>query len=338
MSLAPAPAYRHSATSRLVRVDDWPRIPAGILLYKASMIVPDSRGFVYITHRGENPLLCLNPDGSLRNVIGQDVLKKSVYYYRATPESAPQRVEVAFCLHGLHLDPWENIWVTDFGRNLVMRFDPAGRLTLTLGIDGEAGCDETHFDQPTHSWVAPSGEIYVADGYINSRIVKFDRGGKFIKAWGSRGTEPGQFHTPHVLALGGDGRLYVSDRENGRIQIFNPEGEFLEMWSGFVCVDGLCLAPDVADLWLLRAGAFHSPIRPRRGFWTKSGRNFHPAPILTRKQGNVSRLRLIPTESASIGEGAVVHSRDQSRRQRQPSAQIPDREARIPEHPGRRRG
>lgn len=176
------------------------------------MIVPDSRGFVYITHRGEFPLLCLNPDGSLRNVIGQDVLKKSVYYYRATPESAPQRIEEAFNLHGLNLDPWENIWVTDYGRNLVMRFSPAGRLTLTLGIDGKAGCDATHFDQPTHSWVAPSGEIYVADGYVNSRIVKFDREGRFIKAWGSRGTEPGQFHTPHVLALSGDGRLYVSDR------------------------------------------------------------------------------------------------------------------------------
>jgi hypothetical protein len=248
MSSTLKPCYRHSASSRLVRVPDWPKLPPEIRLYKASMIAPNSRGFIYLTHRGENPVLCLNPDGSLRQIVGKDVLTKSTYYYQDSPEAPPQLVEDAFCLHGLHIDPWDNVWVTDFARHLVLRFDPAGKVTLTLGVDGKAGCDSTHFNQPTHTLVLPSGEFFVADGYVNSRIVKFSPQGRFIKAWGIRGTGRGEFHTPHVLALGPDGRLYVSDRENSRVQIFDLEGNLLEMWSGLYCVDGLAFSAN-GQLW-----------------------------------------------------------------------------------------
>jgi DNA-binding beta-propeller fold protein YncE len=156
----------------------------------------------------------------------------------------PDEMEKLHFLHGLRVDPWDNVWVTDVGRHLVMRFDPEGKLTLTLGIDGEPGCDDEHFNQPTHACVAPSGEIFVTDGYGNSRVVKFTPEGKFIKDWGQRGTEPGQFHTPHVIVLGRDGYLYVSDRENDRIQIFDQDGALVAIWSGLYSVDCLCQAPD----------------------------------------------------------------------------------------------
>lgn len=240
----PVPDFRHSAKSRLVRVPDWPKLPADIQLYKTSRVVTDSRGFVYLTHRGENPLICLNPDGSLRNIIGKDVLAKAFYYFQESPESPKEFIEEAFCLHGLWIDPWGNIWVTDFARHLVMRFNEVGELTLTLGVDGQGGCDAKHFNQPTDVWVAPSGEIFVADGYVNSRMVKFDRKGKYIKEWGLRGTEASQFHTPHVIAAGPEGNLYVSDRENNRIQIFDQDGKWLGMWSGLHSVDGLCASPN----------------------------------------------------------------------------------------------
>ena len=141
----------------------------------------DSYGFVHLTHRGENPLICLNPDGSLHRVIGRDVLTMSAYYYQGSPDALKEFIEEAYCLHGLCIDPWGNVWVTDFARHLVMRFNQDGQLTLVLGVDGQGGCDAKHFNQPTDIWVAPSGEIFVADGYVNSRMVKFNKDGKFIK-------------------------------------------------------------------------------------------------------------------------------------------------------------
>lgn len=239
-----APNFQHSAKSRLVRVPDWPRLPAELQLYKTSRVMTDSCGFVYLTHRGEDPLICLNPDGSLHMVIGKDVLTKSAYYYQGSPDAPKEFIEEAFCLHGLCIDPWGNVWVTDFARHLVMRFDQVGQLTLVLGVDGQGGCDADHFNQPTDIWVASSGEIFVADGYVNSRMVKFNKDGKFIKDWGLRGTDAGQFHTPHVIASGPEGNLYVSDRENDRIQIFDQDGQWLGMWSGLHSVDGLCVAPN----------------------------------------------------------------------------------------------
>jgi len=206
------------------------------------MVVMDSRGRIYVAHRGDHPLFSLNADGSLRGAIGSDVIVKSVGYNLTGNKPVP--MEEAYFLHGLHVDPWDNLWVTDCGRHLVMRFDPAGKLTMTLGVDGVPGCDATHFNQPTHAWVVPSGEIFISDGYGNSRVAKFTRNGKFIKDWGTRGTDPGQFHTPHALAVGSDGQLHVSDRENDRVQVFDQDGRFLAAWDGLHSMDGLCWAPD----------------------------------------------------------------------------------------------
>jgi hypothetical protein len=250
-----APALQPSANSHLVRVADWPRLPAEVRLDRVPMVCQDSKGRFYVAHRGDHPLFCLNPDGTLRNYVGADVHKKSIAFlwYKGKPRA--NREELYF-LHGLHVDPWDNVWVTDIGRHLVMRFDPEGKLTLTLGVDGEAGCDDVHFNQPTAVCVVPSGEIFVTDGYgfdpaalygrwhINSRVAKFTPDGKFIKDWGQRGTEPGQFHTPHAITVGPDGRLYIADRENDRIQVFSQEGKLLAVWSGLYSVDGLCFAPD----------------------------------------------------------------------------------------------
>ena len=238
-----APAFQHSANSRLVRVPDWPQLPKEIKLYKTSMVAQDSRGIIYVAHRGDHPLFSLNPDGSFRSYIGEDVIKKSDCWDLRDP-AKPVQMETIYYLHGLHVDPWDNLWVTDVGRHLIMGFDPKGALNLVLGEDGKSGCDEKRFGQPTHAFVVPTGEIFVADGYGNSRVVKLTREGKFIKQWGTRGTAPGHFHTPHVIALGPDGKLYVGDRENDRVQIFDQEGRHLGIWPNLHSMDGICVAPD----------------------------------------------------------------------------------------------
>jgi hypothetical protein len=228
--------------SRLEAVPDWPRLPPEIVLDRVVGVGLDSRGYIYVAHRGDHPLLRLHPDGTLDREIGAGVQRKSVAYDLRGPTPVP--IATRYWLHGLHVDPWDHVWITDVSRHLVLVFDPDGRLVRTLGVDGESGCDDRRFFQPTHVCVLPSGEFFVTDGYGNSRVAKFAADGRFLFAWGERGTAPGQFHTPHVIVRGRDGRLYISDRENDRIQVFDEAGKVLAVWPDLHSVDGLCAAPD----------------------------------------------------------------------------------------------
>jgi DNA-binding beta-propeller fold protein YncE len=143
--------------------------------------------------------------------------------------------------HGIHVDRSGNVWVTDArggeGKgHQVFKFSGDGRLLLTLGKPGIAGAEPDGFNQPSDVAVAADGAIFVADGHdqgSNARIVKFSKDGKFIKTWGKRGSAAGEFDTPHGLAFDSRGRLFVADRGNNRIQIFDQEGKFLEEWKQF---------------------------------------------------------------------------------------------------------
>jgi DNA-binding beta-propeller fold protein YncE len=149
--------------------------------------------------------------------------------------------------HGLHVDHDGNVWVTDLlGKDgkgqQVFKFSPDGRLLLTLGKAGIAGDGRDEFNAPSAVLVAPNGDIFVADGHggnTNARIVKFTKDGKFIKTWGKKGTAPGEFDTPHALAMDSRGRLFVGDRNNNRIQIFDQDGNFIDQWTQFSRPSGL---------------------------------------------------------------------------------------------------
>ena len=165
--------------------------------------------------------------------------------------------------HGLHVDRDGNIWVTDLRTNtheqgnqsarripgaapnggVVRKYSPRGRLLLTLGTPGVYGNDDKHLSQPSAVITDRDGNIYVADGHdsapSNNRIVKYDRNGRFIKAWGSTGSEPGQLNCPHDLAIDADNRLLVADRTNNRIQVYDLEGNLLDSWSHWGRVSGL---------------------------------------------------------------------------------------------------
>ena len=149
--------------------------------------------------------------------------------------------------HGMHVDPDGNVWLTDArGKDgkgqQVLKFSPEGKLLLALGKAGVAGDGPDTFNQPSDVIVAKTGEIFVADGHdenSNARIVKFTKDGKLIKTWGHRGSGPGEFDTPHSLAFDSKGRLFVADRGNNRIQIFDQEGKFLEEWKQFSRPSGI---------------------------------------------------------------------------------------------------
>ncbi len=143
--------------------------------------------------------------------------------------------------HGIHVDRQGNVWVTDGNArgmkgHQVFKFSPDGKVLMTLGKAGVAGDGPDTFNQPSDVLVAPNGDIFVADGHggkSNARIVKFSKDGKFIKTWGKQGSGPGEFDTPHNLAMDSNGRLFVADRGNSRIQIFDQDGMFLSEWRQF---------------------------------------------------------------------------------------------------------
>jgi len=149
--------------------------------------------------------------------------------------------------HGMHVDRGGNVWVTDArGRDgkghQVFKFSADGKVLLVLGKAGVSGEGPDVFNQPSDVAVAANGDVFVADGHdenSNARIVKFSKDGKFIKAWGKHGKGAGEFEVPHGLAFDSRGRLFVADRGNNRIQIFDQEGKFLEEWKQFSRPSGI---------------------------------------------------------------------------------------------------
>ena len=145
--------------------------------------------------------------------------------------------------HGFFIDTQDHLWITDNHVNrtqgdVVLEFAPDGKLLRTLGKPGVSGARHDTLHEPNAVLVAPDGSIFVTDGHLpgaghNARVIKFDKNGKFLKQWGGHGTGPGQFEMPHCLAMDREGRLYVGDRDNNRMQIFTQDGEFLGQWHQF---------------------------------------------------------------------------------------------------------
>ena len=163
--------------------------------------------------------------------------------------------------HGFHVDSDGNVWVTDFDGNdagtkghQVIKFSPEGEVLMRLGEAGVPGSGPGQLNQPCDVITAPNGDIFVSDGHSGQhddppegstgRIVKFDKDGNFIKQWGEIGFRPGQFRTPHGLAFDSQGRLFVADRGNHRIQIFDQEGNLLDIYYQHGRISGLFIAPD----------------------------------------------------------------------------------------------
>ena len=197
--------------------------------------------------------------------------------------------------HGLHVDSEGNVWVTDgLGKDgkghQVFKFSPDGRVLMTLGKAGVAGSGPDEFNAPSAVLVAPNGDIFVADGHggnTNARIVKFTKDGKFIKFWGKKGSGPGELDIPHALAMDSRGRLFVGDRQNNRIQIFDQDGNYIDQWFQFSRPSGVFIDKKdmiyVADFRIgigiqepRRLEARHqsreSPRRRRDGIHSGSGR------------------------------------------------------------------
>lgn len=188
-----------------------------------SAVAIDGQDRVFVLHRHMPPVLCFGREGEFLFAWGEDVIRSG---------------------HGLRIDAQGFVWVTDISQHQVFKFTSEGRLVLSVGTKGKAGAEPDQFNQPTDVAVSPAGDLFVSDGYGNSRIVQFSADGEFIRSWGRKGREAGEFDTPHALVLNVGGKLHVSDRGNSRVQIFDQEGNYLAEWRGLPAFDGLYCALD----------------------------------------------------------------------------------------------
>jgi peptidylamidoglycolate lyase len=210
----PAPTYRLEP--------GWPVYPAGIGRGDGSGIAINRHGEVLALDRGDR---VWGPGEPPTSPIAVPVLK---VFDARTGRLVRQWGAGLFALpHGISVDRHDNMWITDVALHQVFEFSRDGKLLLTLGERGVPGNDARHFNRPTDVLVLPDGSFYVADGYRNTRVVKFTAAGKIAFQWGVPGSGRGEFNLPHSLALGPDGSIYVCDRNNARVQKFDRDGQYL---------------------------------------------------------------------------------------------------------------
>src|SRR5437868_681587 len=209
------------------------RLPANMYFGEVSGVSVNSKGHVFVLSRGNTSgpayaaaatqLLEFDNKGQFVREIG-----KNLYAWSFG--------------HTVKVDPADNIWVTDKGSDMVIKFDPEGRVLMVFGRKQEASDEDTgpvkhpkpplpaedgRFRQVTDVTWDPAGNIFISDGYINSRVAKVDKDGNWVTSWGTRGDKPGEFNTPHSIAADAQGNVYVADRFNRRIQVFDGSGKFL---------------------------------------------------------------------------------------------------------------
>jgi len=208
-------------------------MPAGWSLGRVSAVTTNSKGEVYAFQRGDraDPVIVFDAQGKFVRSWGKGLF--------ANP-------------HGIRADKDDNIWTIDTDIHQVSKFTPDGKLIQSWGIRGQSGTDEKTFNRPADVVFAKDGGFYVSDGYGNSRIVQFDKDGKYVRAWGERGTGPGQFNNPHSAAVDSKGRVYVADRNNNRIQIFTADGQFIKQWTHLGAPQGVYITP-TDEVWVLAA-------------------------------------------------------------------------------------
>ena len=268
------------------------KLPDNLYLGEAVGVATNSKGNIFVYHRSGNPtasigtrrtfarssarLFEFDPSGKFVREIGQD----SYGFVFA---------------HVVRVDKQDSIWVVDEGSNMVIKFDPEGRIVMTMGRKPEAlnvpgfggppvaapaagrggeggraggeggrgggeggrggaaapvgaGVPGDNFNRPTDvAWDA-AGNIFVSDGYGNSRVAKFDKNGRFIKSWGSRGSAPGQFNIAHTMAIDAQGNVYVGDRANNRIQVFDNDGNFKAQYLNVGAPSAICITPGPRQL------------------------------------------------------------------------------------------
>jgi peptidylamidoglycolate lyase len=223
-------------------VHGWPVLPESEMLGITSAVAVDSHNHVFILDRRER----VWPNSDTLDTTPIDSATVRVFDGPTGVRLAEWGARTFAMPHGITIDASDNVWLTDVALHQVYKYSHAGKLLLTVGVRGVPGEDTAHFNRPSGVVAAPDGSFFVSDGYGNNRIMAFAPDGRFLFQWGTKGSGPGQFDLPHGIARDPAGLLYVSDRSNGRVQIFDARGRYLKEWksSALASPNNVAITPD----------------------------------------------------------------------------------------------
>jgi DNA-binding beta-propeller fold protein YncE len=238
--------------------DQWAALPSGWSWPEVAGVAVDSQDRVFVFNRGEHPVIVFDRTGRFLTSWGEGAFVRP---------------------HGITIDPDDAVYCTDDLGHAVRKYTPEGRLLLTLGTPGkpsDTGATSIDyrtiryagppFHYPTNVALAANGDLYVSDGYGNARVHRFSPDGRLLDSWGEPGGGPGQFRVPHGIAIDRQGIVYVADRENSRLQLFTPDGEYISEWTDVARPSQVFIAGDgriyVAELGF-RAGMWPGTVAPR---------------------------------------------------------------------------
>ena len=205
-------------------VENWAKLPDGWEFRDVAAVAVDSKDRIYVFNRGQHPMIVFDRDGNFLRSWGEGLFSRA---------------------HGIHVDSDDNLYCTDDGDHTVRKMSTEGKVLMTIGVPNQPApfLSGKPFNRCTHTALSPKGEIYVSDGYGNSCVHKYSPDGKYLMCWGTTGTDPGQFNIAHNIATDDDGWVYVADRENHRVQVFDGNGKFETQWNNMHRPSGLFMEP-----------------------------------------------------------------------------------------------
>jgi DNA-binding beta-propeller fold protein YncE len=214
-------------------VENWGALPDGMSFVEATSVAVDTNDDVYVFNRGKHPVIVFDRAGRFMRTWGEGLFRRA---------------------HGITIGPDGTLWLTDDLHHTIRQFTPAGKCLLTIGDPDQPSTLQggKPFNRPTHVAISPkTGDVYISDGYGNSRVHKYDPKGRHLTSWGEPGTDPGCFNLPHNIATDAAGLVYVADRENHRVQIFDPNGGYLGQWNNLHRPCGLAADARLGDIFFV---------------------------------------------------------------------------------------
>jgi streptogramin lyase len=283
-------------------VDEWGEMP-NRWTYDVAGVAVDSKGNVYMFNRGETPVVVLDSRGKYIDSWGD-------------------RQMFPFA-HGITIGPDDSVWLTDTLDHTVRKCTTDGKVLMTIGVSGKSAkaMSGAPFNWCTHVALDPhTGDIFVSDGYLNSKVHKYAPDGRLLFSWGQPGNDPGQFNLPHNIATDRDGYVYVADRHNNRVQVFTPSGKLEHIWTGMampcgMCIDTrssdqLCYIGELSSVWWTQAApefweAWNRPgMGPRVSIYSLDGRM--QARLCDNGQGEGLGQLIAPHGIAVTPEGDIL--------------------------------
>ncbi len=265
------------------RVDEgWGKLPPGWTFGDVAAVGTDARDNVYVFNRSEHPMVVFDRAGNFLSSWGEGVFPRA---------------------HGVHMGPDDTIYLTDDGDHSVKKCSLDGRVLLTIGIPGKPAekFSGLPFHRCTHTALSPENDIYVSDGYGNARVHKYDPSGRLLFSWGESGSDPGQFNIAHNICCDADGWVYVADRENHRVQVFDGKGRYETQWNNLHRPSGLYMTPGKCPICYIGEIGPHLPVN-------RAAPNLGPRVSIVDHQGKLlARLARVPALGTGPGQFISPH-------------------------------